>query len=73
MTSVALSPNGSYVFCGGIDNQIKGINLKMNKLEYVLYGHTDTLTDLSLSSQGNMLLSNSIDNLLKVWDVSPYI
>ena len=73
MTSVAISGNSSYLFCGGIDNQIRAINLRMNKLEYTLVGHTDTLTDICLSNQGNTLLSNSMDNTLKLWDVSPYI
>ena len=73
MTSVAFSKNNEYVFCAGIDNQITAINLMQNKVDFSLIGHTDTITGLSLSNNGKFLLSNSMDNTLKIWDVRPYI
>ena len=45
----------------------------MNKLEYVLSGHLETITDISISPAGNQLLSNSMDNTLKIWDISPFV
>ena len=36
MTSIAFSSRNEYIFCGGIDNQIHAINLKQNKVEYIL-------------------------------------
>jgi len=35
-------------------------------------GHTDTVTGLSLSNCGSFVLSNSMDNSLRIWDVRPY-
>eukprot|EP00347_Sterkiella_histriomuscorum_P007142 403350108 len=35
--------------------------------------HTDTVTGISLSKNGNFLVSNSMDNTVKVWDIRPYI
>jgi Prp8 binding protein len=61
------------VFLGGIDNQIKIYNLKKKQLEFSLVGHTDTITGLSLSNDGNYLLSNSMDNTIKCWDVRPFV
>lgn len=35
-------------------------------------GHTDTVTGLELSPDGSYLLSNAMDNSLRIWDVRPY-
>lgn len=35
-------------------------------------GHTDTVTGLSLSPDGSYLLSNAMDNTLRIWDIRPY-
>jgi Prp8 binding protein len=37
-----------------------------------LKGHSDTVTGISLSPDGSHLLSNSMDNTLRVWDMRPY-
>ena len=37
-----------------------------------MYGHTDTITGISLSDDGSYLLSNSIDQTIRCWDVRPY-
>ena len=73
-TSVCFSRNNEYLFVGGIDNQIRAINLNANRVDFVLQGHFDTITDLSLSKQSNgMLASNSFDNSIRIWDVRPYL
>lgn len=36
-------------------------------------GHTDTITGLALSSDGNYLLSNSSDHTIRCWDVRPFV
>ncbi len=36
-------------------------------------GHTDTITGLRLSPHGTLLLSNAMDNTLRVWDTRPYV
>lgn len=40
---------------------------------YRLAGHADTITGLSLSPDGNHLLSNGMDNALLCWDVRPFV
>lgn len=37
-------------------------DLRQNKLMYNMHGHGDSVTGLSLSSEGSYLLSNSMDN-----------
>ena len=37
-------------------------DLRQNKLIYSMHGHSDSITGLSLSSEGSYLLSNSMDN-----------
>ena len=74
ITSVAFSKGSSdYVFVGGLDNTIKAINLKKNAIEFALIGHTDTVTGVSVSNDGKSLVSNSMDNTVKVWDVRPFV
>lgn len=35
-------------------------------------GHTDSVTGMALSSDGSYLLTNSMDNNLRIWDVRPF-
>eukprot|EP00347_Sterkiella_histriomuscorum_P017852 403347727 len=73
ITSVCFNNTNDYVFFGGLDNTIKALNLRKNAIEFALLGHTDTVTGISLSKNGNFLVSNSMDNTVKVWDIRPYI
>ena len=76
LTSVAFSRGamaGDYIFFGGLDNSIKAINVKKNAIEFSLLGHLDTVTGISVSPDGSHLVSNSMDNSVKVWDVRPFI
>lgn len=36
-------------------------------------GHTDTITSISLSPDGNFLLSNSMDHSIRLWDIRPFV
>ena len=48
----------------------------MGLIIYALYqmsGHSDTVTGLSLSPDGNLLLSNAMDNTLRVWDTRAFV
>ena len=73
VTCVRFSPNNEYVFFGGLDNQIKAWNIRTNKIDYSLIGHTDTITGIAVSGDGKMLLSNSIDYSLKYLPRITYI
>ncbi|KAL1447977.1 hypothetical protein MTO96_006549 [Rhipicephalus appendiculatus] len=57
---------------GGIDNQIKVWDMRKNAVLYRMMGHLDTITGLSLSPDGSYILSNSMDNTLRIWDVRPF-
>ena len=72
VTSVAFSNGNNLIFFAGIDNTIRGLNLRKHLVEYTLVGHTDTVTSISLSPSGNYLLSNAMDNTVRMWDVRPY-
>ena len=39
---------------------------------YTLTGHDDIITGLDVSLDGRSLVSNSMDNTCKVWDISPF-
>lgn len=72
VTSVAFSKCNNLVFFGGVDNTIRGLNLRKREIEYTLVGHMDTVTGLSLSPDGAKLLSNAMDNTVRMWDIQPY-
>lgn len=57
-------------FCtGGIDNIIRVWDTRLEKPVRELEGHSDSITSLSISHEGSFLLSNSMDNSMKVWDL----
>lgn len=47
--------------------------MKKGDIDYVLYGHTDTITGVALSSEGSYLLSNSMDDTIRCWDVKSFV
>lgn len=72
--SVAFNKTGEQIFFGGIDNQIKVWDTRMagGELLYTLRGHTDSITGLSISHDGNYIASNAMDNTIRLWDVRPF-
>ena len=36
-------------------------------------GHTDTVTGMSLSPDGSYVLTNAMDNSLRIWDIRPFV
>lgn len=69
LTSVSFNMSSDQVFVGGIENSINVWDLRSSSLDYKMHGHQDTVTGLSLSPDGFHLLSNSMDNTLKSWDI----
>jgi Prp8 binding protein len=47
-------------------------DLRMEKVSLELRGHGDSVTGMALHADGNSLLTNSMDNTLRIWDVRPY-
>lgn len=72
LTSALINNSNDQLFFTGIDNQIHAYNIKMNKIEYSLIGHTDTVTSLSLSNCGGLICSNSLDKTLRIWNIMPF-
>lgn len=72
VTAVAWSEDGSQVFSGGIDNDIRVWDVRKQEVVYTLLGHADTITSLRVSPDGQTLLSNSMDSTVRTWDVRPF-
>lgn len=72
VTAVAFNDSGSQIFSGGLDEEIKVWDLRKKAVVNTLKGHTDTITSLRLSPDGQSLLSNSMDNTLRTWNVQPF-
>lgn len=53
--------------------QVKMWDLRKGEVVNTMQGHTDTITGMSVSPDGNFLLSNSMDNTIRVWDVRPFV
>lgn len=73
MTSVSFNDSADKVFIGGVDNDIKVLDLRKKIIDYVLYGHTDSVTGISLSQDGSYLLTNSMDSTVRCFDVRPHV
>ena len=43
-----------------------------NNVVDIYQGHGNIITGLAVSFDGNYLLSNSLDNTLRIWDIRPY-
>jgi Prp8 binding protein len=67
-----LNDTSEQVMSGGIENDIKVWDIRKNEILFKLKGHTDTITGLSLSPCGSFLLSNSMDNTARIWDIRPF-
>ena len=72
VTAVAFNDAADGVFSGGIDNVVRCHDLRTGEVSMTLSGHTDTVTGVAVSPDGNFLLSNAMDQTLRVWDVRPY-
>ena len=68
-TAVCISQDANTLFAGGVDDQIKAIDLRKNCLSYTLDGNLDTITGLRMSNSGNRLLSTSMDGSMKIWNL----
>ncbi|GFE54705.1 U5 small nuclear ribonucleoprotein 40 kda [Babesia ovis] len=70
--SVCCEPSGERIFYGSLDNTIRAYDVRNDKELFKLEGCTDSVTSLDLNHDGTLLLSNSMDSRLLVWDVQPY-
>jgi Prp8 binding protein len=62
------------LFTGGIDPQIRVWDIRQASAPLDRFsGHTDTVTCLSVHPDGTHLLSNSMDQTLRQWDIRPFV
>jgi len=47
-------------------------DLRKNDVLYKMSGHTDTVAGLRLSPDGSFILSNAMDNTVRMWDIRPF-
>lgn len=72
VTAVGFSAAGDQVYSGGVDSDVSVWELRKSAVSLRLQGHGHTITGLRLSPDGAHLLTNSMDNSLRVWDVRPF-
>ena len=72
VTAVAISTNGSQIFSGGVDDEIKVWDVRKRQIVYTMAGHDGTITSLEVSPDGSRLLSNGTDDRLRIWNIQPF-
>lgn len=70
ITSIDISDD--MVYTGGIDNVVKVWDLRKDAVVMALEGHADTITGMEISPTGTHLLTNSMDNTMRSWDIRPF-
>lgn len=70
--TATFNENADQVIYGGIDNLVKVYDIRKDALSLEMVGHFDSITGLSLSTEGSFVLSNSMDNTLCMWDIKPF-
>lgn len=73
MTAVTFNDTSDQVICGGIDNVVKIYDRRTKRVSTNMKGHNDTVTSLALSNCGSYVLSNAMDNTLRIWDIRPFV
>ncbi|ESK89484.1 u5 snrnp complex subunit [Moniliophthora roreri MCA 2997] len=72
VTAVKFSAGGDQIFVGALDNLIHVYDIRSYQEQYALSGHTDTPTSLSVSPDGNYLLSPSLSSITLIHDIRPF-
>jgi WD40 repeat protein len=65
---VVFSPDGSRIAAAGISNDIRTWNAYTGVDEYVLRGHTNSVSALAYSPDGKWVASGSSDNTVRLWN-----
>eukprot|EP01023_Acetabularia_acetabulum_P061274 TRINITY_DN7398_c0_g2_i2.p1 TRINITY_DN7398_c0_g2~~TRINITY_DN7398_c0_g2_i2.p1 ORF type:complete len:359 (-),score=31.67 TRINITY_DN7398_c0_g2_i2:276-1352(-) len=70
--SVVFGEGGDSIYAAGIENSINVWDLRKERVSLKMMGHSDTITGMKINCEGTHLLSNSMDNTLRVWDIRPF-
>lgn len=69
ITCCCLLGNNKFLITGSSDNTIRAWNINKRRCEYILDGHTDTVTCIVPHKKGQ-IISGSVDRRIKIWDVA---
>lgn len=72
ITDAVFAAAGDRIFSAGVDNDIHAWDRRTGEVVLTLKGHSDTVTGLAVSPDGNTLLSNGMDRTVRAWDVRPF-
>lgn len=73
-TCVELSADGERAYTAGVDEVVRAWDARMDgEAVLTLAGHEDTITGLALSPCGSYVLSNAMDNTLRMWDTRAFV
>ncbi|KAK9452613.1 WD40-repeat-containing domain protein [Dipodascopsis uninucleata] len=70
--AVAFGEAGSQIFSAGIDQEIKVWDVRQRNVLYTLPGHYEAVTSLNISDDTQFLVSHSMDNTVRTWDIRPF-
>jgi len=71
--AVSFDDASERIFSGSLDNTVLIYDMRMRDADpEVLEGHTDSITGLDVSKDGNFLATNGMDNTVRIWDVRPF-
>jgi NACHT domain- and WD repeat-containing protein len=68
LTTVAVSPDGSFAVAGCVDSAVMVFDLATGRLLHEMKGHTKTIRDIVIHPNGLLALSASADASISIWD-----
>ncbi|TNJ29498.1 WD40 repeat protein [Giardia muris] len=67
ITTIAFDPQGKYIFVALVDNTVRIHFADSLRFHMVLYGHSLPITGISVSANGEKLITCSTDKTLRIW------
>jgi len=70
ISCVVMDPKDRYMFSGGDDGGIFGVDIRTKKLALTLPRHLDTVTDIAFSPDGDIVATSSYDKNLSLFNLN---